>query len=80
MFTSFYTGPLVANLGGADVAWIIGLIVASGLYYLSMRQVVRPAAAAAVQSVTRPRAPCGRARLTTLTAADRARGPAVLAG
>jgi NCS1 family nucleobase:cation symporter-1 len=41
MSTTFYTGPLVAHLGGADISWIIGLIVASGLYYVSMRQVVR---------------------------------------
>jgi nucleobase:cation symporter-1, NCS1 family len=48
MSTTFYTGPMVAHLGGADISWIIGLIVASGLYYLSMRQVVRrPATASA---------------------------------
>jgi nucleobase:cation symporter-1, NCS1 family len=48
MSTTFYTGPLVAHLGGADISWIIGLIVASGLYYLSMSQVVkRPASVAA---------------------------------
>jgi nucleobase:cation symporter-1, NCS1 family len=41
MSTTFYTGPMVAHLGGADISWIIGLIVASGLYYLTMRQVVR---------------------------------------
>jgi nucleobase:cation symporter-1, NCS1 family len=31
--TSFYTGPLVATLGGADISWILGLIVPAGLYY-----------------------------------------------
>jgi len=37
------------HLGGADISWIIGLIVASGLYYLTMRQVVRRPAAASVE-------------------------------
>jgi nucleobase:cation symporter-1, NCS1 family len=37
MSTTFYTGPLVSHLGGADISWIIGLIVASGIYYFSMR-------------------------------------------
>jgi hypothetical protein len=33
---------------GCNISWIIGLIVASGLYYLSMRQVVgRPVIASA---------------------------------
>jgi NCS1 family nucleobase:cation symporter-1 len=27
-----YTGPLVARLGGADISWIIGWVVAAGLY------------------------------------------------
>lgn len=31
--TAFYTGPLVAPLGGVDISWIIGLIVPSILYY-----------------------------------------------
>jgi NCS1 family nucleobase:cation symporter-1 len=32
-----YTGPAVALFGGADVAWIVGLIVAAGLYVALMR-------------------------------------------
>ncbi len=32
--TSLYTGPLVAPLGGADISWVVGLIVPSILYYL----------------------------------------------
>jgi NCS1 family nucleobase:cation symporter-1 len=32
MSTSFYTGPMVAPLGGADISWILGLIVSGGLY------------------------------------------------
>ena len=30
--SSFYTGPLVAALGGADISWIVGLIVPAALY------------------------------------------------
>lgn len=30
--TSFYTGPLVTPLGGADISWIVGLIVPAVLY------------------------------------------------
>lgn len=30
--TSFYTGPMVNKLGGADISWVIGLIVTTGLY------------------------------------------------
>ena len=29
----FYTGPLVASLGDADISWIVGLIVPAALYY-----------------------------------------------
>ena len=35
--TAFYTGPLVASLGGADISWIVGLIVPGALYYAIMR-------------------------------------------
>jgi len=31
--TAFYTGPMVDALGGADVSWILGLIVPATLYY-----------------------------------------------
>jgi nucleobase:cation symporter-1, NCS1 family len=37
MSTTFYTGPVVKHLGGADISWIFGLIVATGLYYVLMR-------------------------------------------
>jgi NCS1 family nucleobase:cation symporter-1 len=40
MSTTFYTGPLVAEVGGADISWILGTIVAGGLYYLAMRPVI----------------------------------------
>ncbi len=35
--TTLYTGPLVSYLGGADISWIIGLVVASVLYYVLMK-------------------------------------------
>jgi len=36
--TTIYQGVFVKNLGGADVSWIVGLIVSGGLYYiLAMR-------------------------------------------
>jgi NCS1 family nucleobase:cation symporter-1 len=53
MSTTFYTGPMVSHLGGGDISWILGLIVASGLYFLLHRSLrvsgsgtVAPAAAA----------------------------------
>jgi NCS1 family nucleobase:cation symporter-1 len=45
MNTTFYTGPMVAHLGGADISWLIGLVLAAGLYTLAMRPVVRREAA-----------------------------------
>jgi nucleobase:cation symporter-1, NCS1 family len=41
MSTTFYTGPMVRHLGGADISWLLGLAVASGLYYGLMRPVVK---------------------------------------
>jgi NCS1 family nucleobase:cation symporter-1 len=38
--STFYEGPLVKSLGGADISWIIGMIVAVVLYVLLMRPVV----------------------------------------
>ena len=35
--TAFYTGPLVSTLGGADISWIVGLIVPGALYYAFAR-------------------------------------------
>lgn len=35
--TAFYTGPLVAPLGGADISWILGLLVTGALYYVVAR-------------------------------------------
>ncbi|CAL9619780.1 purine-cytosine permease family protein [Streptomyces sp. enrichment culture] len=35
--TAFYTGPLVGPLGGADISWIVGLVVPAALYWLLAR-------------------------------------------
>lgn len=42
MSTSFYTGPVVNTLGGADISWILGLIVSSAAYYLLLRTSAEP--------------------------------------
>lgn len=34
MNSSFYVGPVASWLGGAELAWLLGLVVAGGLYYL----------------------------------------------
>jgi NCS1 family nucleobase:cation symporter-1 len=39
--SEFYTGPAVALVGGADLAWIVGLLVAGALYVGLMRGRVR---------------------------------------
>ncbi|MEU6662008.1 cytosine permease [Streptomyces sp. NPDC046821] len=36
--TVFYTGPFVKSLGGADISWIIGLFVASAVFYVLMKR------------------------------------------
>jgi NCS1 family nucleobase:cation symporter-1 len=48
--TSFYTGGAVASVGGADIAWIVGLILATLLYILLMRAEARQARAALLGS------------------------------
>lgn len=37
----FYSGPMVAQLGGVDISWIVGLVVPGMLYYLLARTSVR---------------------------------------
>lgn len=37
MSTSVYTGPMVARMGGADISWAVGLVVAAVLYVIWMR-------------------------------------------
>ena len=36
--TSFYVGPIAKAFQGADIAWIIGLVVPAVLYYFPMRK------------------------------------------
>ncbi|MFE4214963.1 purine-cytosine permease family protein [Streptomyces sp. NPDC056844] len=38
LVTHFYTGPLAAPLGGADISWIVGLTVPAALYWLLARR------------------------------------------
>jgi NCS1 family nucleobase:cation symporter-1 len=52
MSTTFYTGPLVSHLGGADISWIIGLVVSSVAYFIfgrSLHQPPEPVAAVAME-------------------------------
>lgn len=37
MNTTFYTGPIANALGGADISWIVGLLVSAPLYYFLAR-------------------------------------------
>jgi NCS1 family nucleobase:cation symporter-1 len=39
---SLYTGPLTKELGGADISWIVGLIVTGGLYYAWASRTANP--------------------------------------
>jgi len=48
---SLYEGPLAKAFGGADIAWILGLIVAGGLYYLLMRDRVSATAPQDISAV-----------------------------
>jgi len=36
--SDLYVGPVAKDLGGADISWIVGFIVASALYYLAARR------------------------------------------
>ncbi len=37
MSTAIYTGPVALSFGGADLSWIIGLLVVSPVYYYLSR-------------------------------------------
>ena len=43
MNTSLYEGPIAKDLGGADIAWMVGLGLASTLYYLAATTLRRQA-------------------------------------
>jgi NCS1 family nucleobase:cation symporter-1 len=33
MNSTFYVGPIADWMGGAEISWLLGLVVAGGLYY-----------------------------------------------
>ncbi|KAA0099591.1 cytosine permease [Mycolicibacterium sp. P1-18] len=39
---SMYTGPVTALLGGADISWIVGLVVTAAIYYPVARRTSNP--------------------------------------
>lgn len=41
--SSFYTGPLVERLGGADISWIVGLIVPGLIYFIAAKRLAESA-------------------------------------
>jgi purine-cytosine permease-like protein len=43
MNTLVYQGPISKQLGGADIAWIVGLAVSVPLYYVLARRALRSA-------------------------------------
>ena len=40
-----YTGPITGMLGGADISWIVGLVVTAAIYYPLARRTSNPPAA-----------------------------------
>jgi NCS1 family nucleobase:cation symporter-1 len=44
--THFYSGPMVAQLGGVDISWIVGLVV-PGIVYYGLARTSMPAVAPA---------------------------------
>ncbi|MCY0865573.1 MAG: cytosine permease, partial [Sulfobacillus sp.] len=38
MNTTLYQGPLSKLMGGADISWLVGILVAGALYYAFMRR------------------------------------------
>jgi nucleobase:cation symporter-1, NCS1 family len=47
MNTALYVGPISNALGGADIAWLVGLVFAAGVYYLVKSRASATAAAQA---------------------------------
>jgi len=39
--TTLYVGPFATAMGGADIAWIVGGIFCSGLYYILNRDLAK---------------------------------------
>ncbi|MRH88434.1 cytosine permease [Nocardia sp. SYP-A9097] len=40
--TKLYTGPITDMLGGADISWIVGIVVTAGLYYPIAKRTANP--------------------------------------
>lgn len=49
--TAYYVGPIAKHLGGGDISWLVGFIVAAVLYYVFATRAIR-ARAADKQTVT----------------------------
>jgi NCS1 family nucleobase:cation symporter-1 len=65
MDTSIYEGPVASHLlGGGDIAWIVGLATASGLYYAGCRLGLVPAGREAWPRQASPHAPVSPAAAT----------------
>jgi NCS1 family nucleobase:cation symporter-1 len=41
---TLYTGPIAKALGGADISWIVGIVVTAALYYPLARRTANPPA------------------------------------
>jgi purine-cytosine permease-like protein len=39
--TALYVGPMVKHPGGADISWLIGLVLSGALYYVAARRSAR---------------------------------------
>ncbi|MFB7752948.1 cytosine permease, partial [Streptomyces sp. NPDC056121] len=50
--TSLYTGPLVAPLGGADLSWLVGLLVTAPVYYVWARRAALQGGTAVTETET----------------------------
>jgi NCS1 family nucleobase:cation symporter-1 len=55
---TYYTGPFVKNLGGADISWLVGFVVSAGLYLALTR----------LAPMTQPQPVLAPARLSAETA------------
>jgi NCS1 family nucleobase:cation symporter-1 len=53
MNSTFYVGPIADWMGGAEISWILGLVVAGGLYYAFTGRVRNEVAARRVLATQR---------------------------
>ncbi len=45
MAQSLYTGPITKMLGGADISWLVGLVVTAAIYYPWAKRTMNPPSA-----------------------------------